>query len=103
MAGGGYRAGAGRPKGVKKVVMLPPATPEAAPAADMTNENSELFIGKGVGRLQVTSYRPAGEAGRPFAAEFGITDTAINTQISSQTKLIKSVYNQIVESDNALK
>jgi hypothetical protein len=45
----------------------------------------------------------AGEKGRRLAAEFGVSDTAIRKRFSLQTKLIKEVANQIVETEHAFK
>lgn len=45
----------------------------------------------------------AGESGRKLAAEFGITEGAIRKRLGAQVKDIKSVANQIVETNRALK
>ena len=45
----------------------------------------------------------AGEKGRRLAAEFGVSDTAIRKRFSLQTKRIKEVANQIVETEHAFK
>ncbi len=45
----------------------------------------------------------AGEPGRRLAAEFGITEGAIRKRLGAQVKQIKTVANQIVETNRALK
>lgn len=44
-----------------------------------------------------------GETVRALAAEFGISPSALNEKVSVQTKQIKKVANQIVETQHALK
>ena len=45
----------------------------------------------------------AGEKGRVLAREFGVSETAIRLRLSSQTKEIKSVANQVFAAESAFK